>query len=420
MTDAERQKAFEFARAAELKARAALLATTRDDVIKLLNEALAEIKALLADFPTEYESYRLPQLQRQIEHMLEIFSKSSAELLSQGATQAWTGGQALVTTPLESAGIRIAAGLPELDTRMLMSMQNFMVDRMQDVAKVAGDKIRSQLGLVMTGVQSPGEAVGTITSILGEESRERAITITRTGLGSVHAVAAQHRMEQASKRVPGLGKQWRRSGKIHSRENHDAIDGQVQPVNKPFALVAKKDSLPLFMMHPHDPAAPAGEVINCGCVSIPHMMHWKMISPGKAPYTNLELQHNPLKSALNKASTQDVNLLRLPKYESAVIDEKKLTSYALNPQHSVGGHKAKRFKSALGFDVSNAHLLEQAIRERLADSTVIYGLSDKHGQRYSIDMELTGPAGTAIVRTAWISDGIESNPRLVSVYVKES
>lgn len=295
MTDAERKKAFEKARSAELKARAALLVTTREDVIKLLNEALAEIKALLADLPTEYEMYRLPMLQKQIEQTLVTFGNNSAAVLAQGTTQAWAGGQTLVTAPLEAAGIRIATSLPALDTRLLMAMSNFMTGRMQDVGKQAISKINAQLGMVLIGAQSPGEAVSTVTDILGEETRDRAITITRTELGRVHAVAAQQRMEQAAQHVPGLQKQWRRSGKIHSRENHDAIDGQIQPVDKPFVLVAKKDGLPLFMMHPHDPAAPAGEVINCGCISIPYMTSWKVLNPGKMPYSELELQHNPLK-----------------------------------------------------------------------------------------------------------------------------
>lgn len=301
MTDAERRKAFEKARAAALKARAALLATTRDEVIRMLEEAQAEIKALLADMPTEFEMYRLPQLQKQIAQTLEIFASHSADVLSQGATQAWVGGQALATAPLEAAGLSIATSLPPLDTRMLMAMSNFMTDRIQDVGRQAISKINSQLGQVLIGAQSPGQAVSSITSILAEESRERAITITRTELGRVHAVAAQQRMEQAAKHVPGLGKQWRRSGKIHSRDNHDAIDGQVQPVAKPFALVAKKDGLPLLMMHPHDPAAPAGEVINCGCVAIPHMTNWKMLNPGKQPFSKLELQQNPDKREIAEA-----------------------------------------------------------------------------------------------------------------------
>lgn len=281
MTDAERKQAFLKARAAELKLRAALLATTRDDVIKLLKQALEQVKALLAEFPTEYETYRLPLLQQQIEQVLTTFGNSSAEILAQGATKAWAGGQSLVTAPIEAAGIRVAAGLPALDTRMLMAMRSFMTDRIKDIGRAATAKINAQLGMVLIGAQSPGDTVGSITMILGEESRDRAITITRTELGRVHAVAAQQRMEQAAKRVPGLGKQWRRSGKLHSRANHDAVDGQVQPVLNPFQL-ATKNGEPLLMMHPHDPTAPAGEVINCGCIAIPHMRNWKMLNPDTA------------------------------------------------------------------------------------------------------------------------------------------
>ncbi len=114
MTAAERKQAFNKARQAELKARAALLEKTREDVIKLLNEALAEIKTLLATMPTEYEMYRLPLLQKQIEQTLTVFQNNSAAVLAQGAVQAWAGGQALVTAPLEAAGIGITSSLPAL------------------------------------------------------------------------------------------------------------------------------------------------------------------------------------------------------------------------------------------------------------------------------------------------------------------
>lgn len=115
-------------------------------------------------------------------------------------------------------------------------------------------------------------------------------------------------MEQAAAKVPGLGKQWRRSGKIHSRENHDLIDGQVRDVNQPFELHTKKDGTPLLMMHPHDPTAPVGEVINCGCISIPHMKNWKMLNPGKLPFSQLELQHSQKKRELNDAIHTNVKL----------------------------------------------------------------------------------------------------------------
>jgi hypothetical protein len=428
MTDAERNKAFRAARSAELKLRAALLVQTREDVIKLLNEALAEINSMLATFPTEYESYKLPMLQKQIEQTLEVFSNSSADVLAQGSAKAWAGGQSLVTAPIEAGGIRILSALPSMDTRMLMAMSNFMTSRMKDVGKTAAAKINAQLGLVLIGAQSPGDAVSAITSILAEEARDRAITITRTELGRVHAVAAQQRQEQAAKHVPGLSKQWRRSGKIHSRLNHDAIDGQIQPVDKPFVLT-NKDGSALSMMHPHDPAAPAGEVINCGCVSIPYMKHWKVANPGRIPYSQLELQQK-MAEAFDPNQQRDSNGrwakigsstgARLPNFGKAVIDNRKLTGYALNPHHATGSHKARRFKSALGFDSTNAHILEQEIRSNLHKSKVVSTHSDKHGKHYCVDMKLTGPAGTAIVRTAWITDNADLIPRLTSVYVKRS
>lgn len=48
----------------------------------------------------------------------------------------------------------------------------------------------------------------------------------RTELGRAFSAAAQERMEAASKIVPGLKKQWRRSGKLHPRIHHDLADGR--------------------------------------------------------------------------------------------------------------------------------------------------------------------------------------------------
>lgn len=139
-------------------------------------------------------------------------------------------------------------------------------------AKVAS-KIKSQIYLVLNGAQAPGQAVSVITEILGEKSRDRALTIVRTELACIHAVAAQQRMEMAAQHVPGMSKLWRKSGNMHSCTNHDAIDGQVQPVGKPFELIGKNGK-PLLMMHPHEPNAPDDEVIDCGCVALPHMESW--------------------------------------------------------------------------------------------------------------------------------------------------
>jgi hypothetical protein len=47
--------------------------------------------------------------------------------------------------------------------------------------------------------------------------------------------------------------------------------------------------------------------------------------------------------------------------ERLMIDPKKLTDYALNPENPVGADKAKVFQSALGFTQNNYESLLQQI-----------------------------------------------------------
>ncbi|WP_350307569.1 DUF637 domain-containing protein, partial [Photorhabdus viridis] len=110
---------------------------------------------------------------------------------------------------------------------------------------------------------------------------------------------------------------------------------------------------------------------------------------------------------------------KLVNANNAVIDSNKVTSYALNTEHPVGGNKAKVFESALGYNQSNATDLISKIQAGTKTNTAILGNVDKFGQRITIDMPITGPNGkTAIVRTGWIYDTGSSTPRLTTLYVK--
>ena len=110
---------------------------------------------------------------------------------------------------------------------------------------------------------------------------------------------------------------------------------------------------------------------------------------------------------------------KLANADKAVIDPNKVTSYALNTEHPVGGNKAKVFESALGYNQSNANDLISKIQSGAKTNTAILGKADNHGQRITIDMPITGPNGkTATVRTGWIYDPGSSTPRLTTLYVK--
>ena len=115
-----------------------------------------------------------------------------------------------------------------------------------------------------------------------------------TSLGEAYALAEQQRLVQSAERIPDLQKQWLRSGKIFSRWNHDAADGQVVPVAKPFVLPAHRGTGTVTMMHPHDPTAPAGEIINCGCTHRAWLARFGL-PPGGTPFSDREIERNPLK-----------------------------------------------------------------------------------------------------------------------------
>jgi RHS repeat-associated protein len=112
-------------------------------------------------------------------------------------------------------------------------------------------------------------------------------------------------------------------------------------------------------------------------------------------------------------------LNQLPNVENAQIDPRKLTEYALDPKSDVGSHKARVFKSALGYDQSNADDLMKQIYDKLPESQATVGKLDNYGQRYTVDLDITGANGNvATVRTGWIIGSKSDSPRLTTLMVK--
>ena len=98
----------------------------------------------------------------------------------------------------------------------------------------------------------------------------------------------------------------------------------------------------------------------------------------------------------------------------AQIPKEKFTGYALNPEKDP--NKAKAFKDALGYDLSNYEQLIQNINDHIDESKFVEKSDLGFGMRYQNVIELEGPNGKkANVVTAWIQDG--DDKRLTSIYV---
>ncbi|MEV0810463.1 DUF6883 domain-containing protein [Micromonospora sp. NPDC050200] len=104
-----------------------------------------------------------------------------------------------------------------------------------------------------------------------------------------------------------------------------------------------------------------------------------------------------------------------PDFSDTEIDPRKITSYAMNPEHPRGKDKYRVINSVTGLDVGDAGLIEQQIREGVRAGTPRPGKVDEYGQRWSVDLPLTGPKGTVMVRTAWMLDQGSSTPRLITI-----
>ena len=109
--------------------------------------------------------------------------------------------------------------------------------------------------------------------------------------------------------------------------------------------------------------------------------------------------------------------MKLPNADRAVVEIEKLRDYCLNPVHPRGRHKSRVFLSSCGMTAEHADDLRDALLDAARTLETEPGEEDDYGQRYVVDLEVTGPAGTAAVRSAWIVRNDEEFPRFVSCYV---
>jgi len=108
----------------------------------------------------------------------------------------------------------------------------------------------------------------------------------------------------------------------------------------------------------------------------------------------------------------------IPNARYATIDPRKITEYVLNPAHPVGGNKARVFESALGINQQNARVLMSQLQSGVRTQPAVVGRVDQFGTRYTVNIPVRGPNGTANVQTGWIIDTGSTVPRLVTAFVK--
>ena len=108
--------------------------------------------------------------------------------------------------------------------------------------------------------------------------------------------------------------------------------------------------------------------------------------------------------------------MELPSAELAVVPERKVTHYLLNPAHPAGGSKAWFFLR-FGFNVAEWQRLAEALLRHVRQNEVVETEQTPHGRRYVVEGLLVAPDGTNLnVRSAWYIDVPGSAPRFVTAH----
>lgn len=298
MPDQAGRAAFEAAVRQNLRDRAALIKTGQAEALQLLRGLAGAIAALLAEQPQDWRQWQLTTIQGQVEALIAGLQGELQAAVDTNLQAVWQVGVASVDAPLAAAEIHVGMFMPVLDTSVLTALRSFTAGRIKDLASSAAAAVDQAVHLAVLGAQTPGDAIKAVRAALGAPDAPtlvRARRIVITSMGQAYASAGQQRLDGAAKVVPDLGKQWRRSGKIHSRWSHDALDGVSVDAGQPFKVPQKGGGF-IDMKHPHDPSAPPAEVINCGCVARPWLSRWGL-PPGGTPFSEREIALNPEKAA---------------------------------------------------------------------------------------------------------------------------
>jgi hypothetical protein len=104
----------------------------------------------------------------------------------------------------------------------------------------------------------------------------------------------------------------------------------------------------------------------------------------------------------------------IPYANNAIVDIRKLRDYCLNLEHDDGKHKARLFSSILGMKAENAEELRLILLENIKTHEAKLGRSDRFGQRYTVDFEITWQNRNATLRSGWIIEHSSNVPKLTT------
>ena len=110
-------------------------------------------------------------------------------------------------------------------------------------------------------------------------------------------------------------------------------------------------------------------------------------------------------------------MARIPNYERAVIEPRKLKDYILSATHPGGRFKAALFRQ-MGYTQKNRGQLVEDIRKQHLVLDAELAEKTKYGQKYIITGNIEGPNGKIMrLKSVWIILEGADFPRFITIYL---
>lgn len=228
-------------------------------------------------------------------------------------------------------------------------------------------------------------------------AKYQADRVAQTERTRVQAQATMQTSQEAEKLGVRVYHKWS-TRMVRSRDTHITLDGKC-------ALPGEKFPGSV-LRYPGDPTAPAGEVINCHCVLIEHvLLPNEQIVDGRVVKINAETLKNQEFGGIIKSGENYIS------NKGFMIHQDKIKKFLLKP----GTKHYQEFYDA-GYRPGETKLLALGIEEGYDETKAVDKFEEANGgARFSIFMDL-GFGSKKRFRTVWKKDSPDSMPRLITAH----
>ncbi len=186
---------------------------------------------------------------------------------------AWQAGIAVATEPVVAAGRHVAVAISD---DLFDIAVRFVPDLISGIRDDMRRRVAGEIAAVVTGgrpirdaVTNIGRTVRSPGHLRTVAARARAIAVTEAG--RVQATATHVTMLRTAETAPDLRKRWLNSRLPNARPEHVAADERYAPGGAvgPIPVDVDYQVAGYQAAYPRDPRLPAGQAVNCHCVSVP-------------------------------------------------------------------------------------------------------------------------------------------------------